>query len=425
MGGIDPTLANIQSTGLFKAKTGPLEAAQGPVESPIVTDVESGIQYLETPIEKSKAEASGLSLPAVGGGAIKPEAAGDLLPPTSGGPASLNLDKVEDQNRFNVMQQVFNMKNQAASAVGGEGEVDISSQATGKAKKADAPKKKKKGGFLSKLKNLVAKVLPVLSLVSMFVPGLQVVSMALKVAQMATKAIELAEALKNGNWKSALGAIAGAASGMGGALGEVAKWGAKGVEVLGAVEKGGLAGGLGALGGMVGGDVGKYMNMGAKAVGAIENKDPMALIGAIGGDDGLGKILDQKTMGVLNDAVTVANGVLKKDAGELLKGMGNLTGSPELQQLGPVVDAFNNGGFDAAVGALNKSGVLPENVSKTLGDTLPAATKAFKAASSEDWGQFNDAFKGFFDTDTGKAVQEAVNEQASDAVNSMLGLANV
>ncbi|MNY48059.1 hypothetical protein D3C86_1833650 [compost metagenome] len=89
------------------------------------------------------------------------------------------------------------------------------------------------------------------------------------------------------------------------------------------------------------------------------------------------------------------------------------------------MDAFNNKGFDAAVGALGKSGVLPENVSKTLGDTLPAAAKAFKAATSEDWGQFNDAFKGFFDTDTGKAVQEAVNEQASDSLNSMLGLASV
>ncbi|HEY9897570.1 MAG TPA: hypothetical protein V6D00_00180 [Pantanalinema sp.] len=416
-------MANIQNSGLYKAKTGPLEAAQAPVESPVVTDVESGVQYLETPMEKAKGEASGLSLPSVGGGAIKPEAGGDLLP-AGGAPKALNLDNVDDQNRFNVMQQVFNMKNGAASAVGNEGEVDISSQATGKAKKAEAPKKKK-GGFLSKLKNLVAKVLPVLSLVAMFVPGLQVVSMAMKYAQMAMKAIELAEALKSGNLKSALGAIAGAASGLGGTLGEVAKWGAKGAEILGAVEKGGLAGGLGALGGMVGGDAGKYMTMGAGAVNAIENKDPAALLGAIGGKDGLGKFFDDKTMGVLNDAVGVANGVLKQDAGAILKGMGNITDTPELGKLGGVVDAYNNGGFDGALGALKDSGVLSENVSKTMGDVLPAATKAFKAAQSDDWDQFADAFGDFMDTDTGAAVKEAAAEQKSEALDSMLGLAGV
>lgn len=423
MGGIDPTLANMQSTGLYKAKTGPLEAPKGPTDGPTVTDVEAGVQYVEQPLAKSNAEASGLGLASSGAGTIKP-AAGDLLPPTASDLKPLDLKNVDDQNRFSVMQQVDNMKRQAIAASNGEGEVDISSQATGKAKKAAAPKKKK-GGFLSKLKNLVMKVLPVLSLISMFVPGLQVLSMALKYAQMAMKAIELAQALKDGNWKAAVGAIAGAASGMGGALGEVAKWGAKGVEVLNAVEKGGLAGGLGALGGMVGGDVGKYMTMGAGAVNAIENKDPKALLGAIGGEDGLGKVFDKQTMGVLNDAVTVANGVLKKDAGELLKGMGNITGTPELQKLGPVVDAFNNKSFDAAVSELGKSGVLPQNVSKALSDTLPAVNKAFKAAESEDLGQFKDAFGKFMDTDTGKMVEDAVKKQASDTVDSFLGLAGV
>lgn len=425
MGGIDPTLSNLQASGLYKPRTGPVDEAQASEASnPILDAVEEGLSFVEQLISPSNAEASELSLPKGGDGAIRPEASGDLLP-AGDVPKALNLDNVDDQNRFNIMQQVFNMKNGAASAVGNEGEVDISSQATGKAKKAEAPKKKKSGGLLGKLKDLVAKVLPVLTLVSMFVPGLQVVSFALKAAQMATKAIELAEALKNGDWKSALGAIAGAASGMGGALGEMAKWGAKGVEVLGAVEKGGLAGGLGALGGMVGGDVGKYMAMGAGAVNAIENKDPAALIGAIGGKDGLGKILDDKTMGVLNDAVGVANGVLKKDASAILKGMGNVTGSSELQQLGSVVDAFNKGDMDGALGALKDSGVLSEDLARTAGDVLPSATKAFKAANAGDWDQFADAFGDFMDTETGSAVKEAAAQQKSEALDSMLGFIGV
>ncbi len=332
----------------------------------------------------------------------------------------------DDMNRFNLVQQIFQMKTESASAIANETNHDTSAKATAQSKKADAPKKKK-GGFFSKLKNLVMKILPVLTLITMFVPGLQVLSMALKVAQMAMKAIQMIEALKNGDWKAALGSIAGMAASFGGPIGEIAKWGSKGMEVLNAVEKGGLAGGLSAMGGLVGGEVGGYLNTAAKAVTAIESGDPMAMLDAVGGD-ALKGLVDEKTMGMLKDAVGVANGIVKGDAAAALASLGSaagaagIEGADTLKSIGSVVDAYNSGDVSKLYDAVKGTGVLPDGITKTLDGAVPQAMAAYKAFESGDLGEIMRVAGDAMPEDFKKTITEAFNSENLNQVDDLLGL---
>lgn len=396
-------------------------AAATPAAAPVTQD------QTQTP---PAGETSGLDLTATPVARAPGAAAGDLIPshikeykaPVD--PAKLSAD---DMNRFNLVQQIFQMKTESASAAAHGTEHDISSKASAQTKKAAAPKKKKKG-FFSKLKSLVMKILPILTIVCMFVPGLQVLSMALKVAQLAMKAIQMIEAIKNGDWKAALGAVAGMAASFGGPVGEIAKWGSKGMEVLNAVEKGGLAGGLGAMGSLVGGEVGGYLNTASKAVTAIENGDPMAMLDAVGASGALAGTLDDKTFGMLKDAVGVANGIVKGDAQAALASLGSAAGAAgfkgadEIAKYAGVASAFASGDTDKMFEAVKESGVLPKDIENTLGKVVPQAKAAYEAFDSGDLGQIMKVAGDYMPADFKKTLTDAFNSETLNDVDDALGL---
>lgn len=395
-------------------------AAAGPAAAPVTQD------QTQTP---PAGETSGLDLAATPVARAPGAAAGDLIPshikeykaPVD--PAKLSAD---DMNRFNLVQQIFQMKTESASAAANGTEHDISSKASAQTKKAKP--KKKKGGFFSKLKNLVMKILPILTIVCMFVPGLQVLSMALKVAQLAMKAIQMIEAIKNGDWKAAMGAVAGMAASFGGPVGEIAKWGSKGMEVLNAVEKGGLAGGLGAMGSLVGGEVGGYLNTASKAVTAIENGDPMAMLDAVGASGALAGTLDDKTFGMLKDAVGVANGIVKGDAQAALASLGSAAGAAgfkgadEIAKYAGVASAFASGDTDQMFAAVKESGVLPKDIENTLGKVVPQAKAAYEAFDSGDLGEIMKVAGDYMPADFKKTLTDAFNSETLNEVDDALGL---
>lgn len=422
---------DVTGTGPLKPKagTGPLDpAAAEPVVAEAAVPAAAPVQQDQTQTAPV-GEASGYNLaatpvavaPGTKGGDPIPDFIKEYKAPVD--PAKLTAD---DMNRFNLVQQIFQMKTEAASAASHGTEHSIESKASAQSKKAEAPKKKK-GGFFSKLKNLVMKILPVLTLVSMFVPGLQVLSMALKVAQMAMKAVQMIEAIKNGDWKAALGAVAGMASSFGGPLGEVAKWGAKGMEVLNAVEKGGLAGGLGAMGNLLGGEVGGYLNTASKAVTAIEKGDPMAMLDAVGASGALKGTLDDKTFGLLKDAVGVANGVVKGDAEAILKNLGSAAGAAGIQggdtlgKIGSAISAYNSGDIGGLYDAVKDTGVLPEGVTKTLDSVKNGAKEVYDAFDSGDIGKVANVAGKYVGEDFGKSITEAYNSEAMQEVKQALG----
>lgn len=418
-------------TGPLKPRTGPLD----PAVAPEPQAAESVVPAI-APVPADQAQTAGAgqasgyelaSAPLVAGhGVAVPDPVPDHIKAYKAplDPTKLTAD---DMNRFNLVQQIYQMKTESASAIASETDHDASAKATAMSKKADAPKKKK-GGFFSKLKSLVMKILPVLTIVSMFVPGLQVLSMALKVAQMAMKAVQMIEAIKNGDWKSALGAVAGMAGSFGGPLAEVAKWGAKGLEVVNAVEKGGLAGGLSAMGGLVGGEVGGYLTTASKAVTAIEQGDPMAMLQAVGASDSLQGVFDDKTMGLLKDAVGVANGVVKGDAAAILAGLGSaadtsgLGDKQTLGKLGSVLDAYQHGDVTELYEAVKESGALPDGLQKTLDSVLPEVTSAYKAFESGDLGEILEVAGKHMPDDLKQTLTESFNSETLHDVDRALGL---
>ncbi len=80
-------------------------------------------------------------------------------------------------------------------------------------------KKKKKGGFFSKIGGFLKKALPIISTVAMFIPGLQPLALA---GRIASGVMGVVDGIKNGNVFGAIMSGVGALSGVGGKIGSFA-----------------------------------------------------------------------------------------------------------------------------------------------------------------------------------------------------------
>lgn len=372
-------------------------------------------------IEPTKAQTSSLALETVGAPAVEPIKT-DPLPPGGGGGGAVSDFSDIEFAKAKLLSQMVEMTSENSQAIAHESTdsgKEIKAQDTKKAK-VNKPKKKK-GGFFSKLMSAIKSILPVLSLVCMFVPGLQVLSLALKVAQAAVKAYELIQALKTGDWKAALGAVAGLAGSFGGSLGQLAKLGETGLKVANAAKNGDWGGALAGLGGMIGGDTGKLFTQAGSAVKAIQTGDISALAGAVGGLSGK---IDPDTLKQLQGAVSVAEGAIKGDAIKALEGLSGVTGNVDIAKVSALAGAIEGRNPQAIAAAANELGIkTPAELNSILGKLEEVRGPVQDLIKAVDHGDVGSLVKTLgLDASAKKVLEEGFGKLKGSEISDELGL---
>ena len=293
-------------------------------------------------------------------------------------------------NQANFENEVFQITTEIDESVGSGASMDFNTKAQGWQKRPEqAPQHKSGGGFFGKLMSFISDIVSVVSTVAMFVPGLQVVSFASKLVSMALQAYRMIEALRQGNLSNILGAVSSFAGGFGGVMGEVAKLGSLGAGIMKAVQGGGFSGALNSLGSLVGGDAGGFLKDVGGVVNAIQKGDPMALASAIGSSH----VLDDESMAKVRDAMNAAQAVAKKNAGDALAAMGDLTGSGELRNVANFTHAVQSGKLDEAFSIAQKSNLLPPELKSSEASLSKAISKVQTESKSAETG-FIDGLQG-------------------------------
>ena len=275
---------------------------------------------------------------------------------------------------------------------------------------------KKVGSFIKKYSSYIVMAAQI---VCMFVPGLQVVSLALAAYQAAKAAPQLVEGIKNGNWKQALGGVAGMAGAFAGGVGAL---GAKAVSA-----------GVQAAAN-VAGTVSKIANAGVGVANAIQNKNWGGLVSGAAGlvASGLKLVGDgaaataEKFSGYAQKANGVYQGVKNKNIeGALGSGLALAGGIAEDQ----------NGSDDATVKGLEKAGEYVSaagNVRQAIkqrdGAAIAAAAAGLVATGADDvaTGDTAKSIKekaGLVSTalDVGSKVVNAAKKYGTGAVAAILG----